>query len=222
LDRDADLDGIPEEASYVRVEVYNADSDLVTRKNYTVSSGALVIENLDGANFPATGRPTIKAYALDADRNVIGTVLQTVDPLDAGANAISMNFGGYRWRVSTSTVSDPHVADSTITMSEGSTLEVYRNGALVKIVTNGLHKTMNSRVEVYADAGDTLRLIFCCNWTLPYTHYRQYIHELWLTRTDDAVSDKVKLAVYSDFGWNDDKLPNLEGFDLAFTFPDFG
>lgn len=208
---------IPAQASHIRVELYDGASNLMARKNFTVTSDSMVIDGFEHINLPAGGNPTIKVYALDSERDVIRTKTLEIERLEAGANEAEVGMGADVWVI----CSGPDLENCVgVHFSIYSTLEVYLNGELVKAMTTG--GGWVEKVLMNATAGDTLRLVFRCDWTSPlHWHYSQFIEPLWLVHMENPQERHLQLTEYMDFGWSDDE-PNPEGFDLTFTIPDFG
>ena len=216
------VNNVPENASTVKVSLFNSHSVLLKSNTVPGNSTAISVSGFDKFLFPATDKITIQIDTYDKDNKVITTQKYPVT-LNTGSNSIEMNIGGYTWYLSGGEEGINFEAGSSIEMSQSSELDVYVNGVLINTVKvsdadPGLYP---APINIQANTGDTLRLVFHCDWNQPFSHYTQWLGELWITRADDF-SDVVQLTKKQDFGSNDDGLPKKEiTFDESFVLPKF-
>jgi hypothetical protein len=79
------ITGIPNDATYVNVTLFNSAGNRVKWKHYSVSSPSMNIENLNTILFRANGTPTIQIGAYDTNENEQATA-QSKEVISAGGN----------------------------------------------------------------------------------------------------------------------------------------
>jgi len=206
------INGIPDEAYYIGVTLISGAGKISASKSYSVySSNTLTIEDLADVFFIPGGTPTIQVKALDSSGKELASEMSTIE-VSAGANLADITLTGHAWRLTGENFGE------VIFMSIGCSLDIYINNKL--IITLQSNDVMYLGPKLYAEPGDTLRLVCHCDWNMSWYHYHLYLHELWLHQYDQK--SKIQLTDYLGFGYNDDTIPNLAiPFDQTFTFPPY-
>lgn len=208
--------GIPNDADSVKVTLISGTGNSLKSKSYRASSSTLIIEDLDDVLFPATGKPKIEVKAFDGSGKVLASGMSTI-MVSAGANSVDMSLSGRWYEIGGNDT-------AFISYSEGFSLDVYLNGALLKKVPG--ERLINpfcdsdDCVIFKAEPGDTIRLVGHCDWNMFSGNYSISVGELWLSLVNTDF--KMQLFQAQWLGWSKDSIPNVEcPFDKTFTIPDF-